>query len=447
MILTAVFWVIGFLRMGTTGLTSQAVGPGDGAEGAALLSRAPMIGLGAGGLLIAAQGAVVRAGFRAAPASAEVEALARDYIEIRIWSAPAAIALYGVTGWLIAQERTRAVLAVQLWMNGLNVGLDLWFELGLGWGEQGVALGTVMADWTGLGLGLWLCRGALAGRAWRDPKQVFDWDRLRRMVGVTGDILIRSVLLQAILVSFLFWGAGLGDVQLAANQVLMQFQNITAYAQEGFSFAAEAIVGQAFGARARAALRRGALLTGLWGGVVSLGLAVGFGLFGGALIDVMTTSEPVRAAAWTYLPWMVVSPLIAVVPWMLGGVFIGATRTRDMRNMMALSALGYFAAAGPLMAAFDNHGLWQAMVLSFVLRGVTLGLRYPALERASEPKGGRGGGAAPRLRRPPGYFWRDEDQSQRSRSVPMASRTVACPSRFSRPSRPVAMSRARLIPA
>ncbi|SMY09929.1 MATE family efflux transporter [Flavimaricola marinus] len=381
-ILTAVYWVFGFLRMGTTGLTSQALGAGDRAEVAALLSRVLMIGFGAGATLIALQGLLFWGGFQVSPASAEVEALARDYMAIRIWSAPAAIALYGITGWLIAQERTRAVLVLQVWMNGLNVGLDLWFVLGLGWGVQGVAAATFLAEWTGLGLGLWLCRAAFAVPAWRDWGQVFDMPQLRRMASVNGDILLRSVLLQAIFVSFLFWGAGLGDVQLAANQVLLQFLSITAYALDGFAFAAEAIVGQAFGARARAALRRGAALASLWGGIVCIGLAVGFALFGGALIDVMTTASDVRAAARAYLAWMVLAPLVGVVPWMLDGIFIGATRTRDMRNMMALSALGYFVVAYPLMAGFGNHGLWAAMLLSFALRGLTLALRYPALERA-----------------------------------------------------------------
>ena len=381
-ILTSVYWIFGFLRMGTSGLAAQAAGAGDAAEVAALLTRVLLLGLGAGAVLIALQAGIFLGGFAIAPASAEVEALARDYMAIRIWSAPATIALYGITGWLIALERTRGVLALQLLMNGLNVVLNLWFVLGLGWGVEGVAFATFLAEWSGLALGLWLCRGAFAGPAWRDRAQVLDLARLARMARVNGDILIRSVLLQAIFVSFLFWGAGLGDVPLAANQVLLQFLHITAHALDGFAFAAEALVGRAVGAGARASLRRGAWLAGLWGGAVCVGLALVFALAGGAIIDLMTTAEPVREAARAYLPWMVLAPLAGLVPWMLDGVFIGATRTRDMRDMMALSALGYGLAVLPLMAAFGNHGLWAALILSFVMRGVTLGLRYPALERA-----------------------------------------------------------------
>ena len=381
-ILSAVYWIFGFLRMGTTGLAAQAHGAGDRAEVAALLTRALMIGAAAGLAMIVLQAAIFAGAFALAPASDEVEALARDYMAIRVWSAPAAIALYGVTGWLIALERTRAVLAIQLWMNGLNIVLDLWFVLGLGWGVEGVAVATFLAEWSGLALGLWFCRAALLAPAARAWAMVFDRVRLVRMASVNGDILIRSVLLQAIFVSFLFLGAGLGDVQLAANQVLLQFLHITAYALDGFAFAAEALVGQAAGAGARARFRRGAVLASAWGAGACVLMALAFGLAGGAIIDTMTTAGPVRAAARDYLPWMVAAPLLGVGAWMLDGIFIGATRTRDMRNMMLVSALIYAAAAALLPPAFGNHGLWAALSVSFVARGLTLGLRYPALERS-----------------------------------------------------------------
>jgi len=240
-ILTALYWIFGFLRMGTTGLAAQAQGAGQAGEVAALLTRVLMIGAVAGLAVIAVQGALFAGAFLLAPASAEVEAMARDYMQIRVMSAPAAIALYGVTGWLIALERTRAVLVIQLWMNGANIALDLWFVLGLGWGVEGVAWATFLAEWSGLALGLWFCRAAFRVPAWRDWARVFDRVALARMMAVNTDILIRSLLLQAIFLSFLFLAAGQGDVVLAANQVLLQFLHITAYALDGFAFAAEAL--------------------------------------------------------------------------------------------------------------------------------------------------------------------------------------------------------------
>lgn len=380
-ILTAVYWVFGFLRMGTAGLTAQARGARDQAEVAALLSRVLIVAALAGAGIILCQALLFAGAFALAPASDEVESLARRYLAIRVWSAPAAIALYGVTGWLIAQERTRAVLAIQVMMNGLNILLDLVFVLGLGWGVPGVAVATFLAEWSGLAVGLWFCRDALRAPAMRAWDRVFDKARLVRMASVNGDILIRSVLLQGVMVSFMFLSAKFGDTRLAANQVLLQFLYITAYALDGFAFAAESLVGQAMGARTRAALRRAAMLTGAWGLGLGLVLAVAFALGGPALIDLMTTADGVRAAAKDYLPWMVAMPVLGALSWMLDGVFIGATRTADMRNMMALSVATYAAAVLLLVPVFANNGLWAALGVCFIARGASLLARYPALER------------------------------------------------------------------
>lgn len=379
-ILASVYWVFGFLRMGTSGLAAQAEGAGDRLESGAILIRALAIGLAAGGVFILLQGGIVAAAFHLAPASAEVERLARSYLAIRIWGAPATIALYAVTGWLIARERTGAVLVLQLWMNGLNIGLDLWFVLGLGWGVEGVAVATLIAEWSGLALGLWLCRAAFASGALRDRARLLAAAPLRRMLSVNTDIMIRSVLLQASFTSFLFLGAGLGDVTLAANQVLLQFLEITAYALDGFAFAAEALVGQAVGARRPALVRRASILASQWGvgGSVILGLA--FWIAGPALIDVMTTAPEVREAARTYLPWVAIAPVIGVASWMFDGIFIGATLTREMRNTMFLSVAVYVVALLVLPPALGNHGLWAALMLLNALRGVTMALRYPRAE-------------------------------------------------------------------
>lgn len=381
-ILSALYWVFGFLRMGTVGLTAQAAGNNDDAEVAALLTRGLLIGSLAGLALILLQVPLFWASFRVSPASSEVEGLARTYMGIRVWSAPAAIAIYAITGWLIAQERTRAVLVIQIWMNGMNILLDLWFVLGLGWGVEGVALATFLAEWTGAALGLWFCRAAFAGPAWRDWVQVFDRPRWINMMRVNGDILIRSLLLQAIFVSFLFLGSGLGDITLAANQVLLQFLMITAFALDGFAFAAEALVGRAMGARQRDILRRSAVLTSGWGVVACVLMTIAFAWGGGAIIDLMTTSFSVRAEARVFLPYMIAAPLLGCASWMLDGVFIGATRSRDMRNMMAMSFVIYVASVIVLLPWLGNHGLWISLLVSFVARGITLGLRYPALERS-----------------------------------------------------------------
>jgi MATE family multidrug resistance protein len=378
-ILASLYWVFGFLRMGTTGLVAQAHGQGDVAEVSAGLMRALIVAGLAGLGLIVLQGPLIWAAFRLAPASAEVEALARDYLSIRIWGAPATISLYALTGWLIAQERTRAVLAVQLWMNGLNVALDLWFVLGLGWGVPGVAVATLISEMSGAALALWLARGAFAGGLWR-ARAIWARARLAEMARVNTDIMIRSVALQASFTAFLFLGAGQGDVTLAANQVLLQFLEITAYALDGFAFAAETLVGQAVGARSVPRLRRAAQVSSHWGvgGAALLGAV--FFLAGPAIIELMTTAPEVRETARLYLPWMIVAPLIGIASWMLDGIFIGATLTREMRNAMVASVAVYVVALLVLIPAFGNHGLWAALMVLNAVRGLTMARLYPRAE-------------------------------------------------------------------
>jgi len=287
-------------------------------------------------------------------------------------------------GWLIAQERTRALLAIQVTMNLINIVLDLVFVLDFGWGVEGVAIATFIAEWSGFALGLWFCRAAFRVPAWRDWPRVFDRPRLVRMMRVNTDILIRSLLLEGMVVSFMFFGAGFGDVTLAANQVLLQFLHITAFAMDGFAFGAESLVGQALGARNRAALRRSAVVTSIWGAVTVGLLALAFLLAGGAIIDLMAKDPAVQEAARAYLPWMIAAPLLGWAPWMLDGIFIGATRTADMRNMMILSTLVFVVVLALLVPPFANHGLWAAYLVSYVVRGITLGARYPALEAQAD---------------------------------------------------------------
>ncbi|APE42747.1 MATE family efflux transporter [Sulfitobacter alexandrii] len=382
-ILSAIYWIFGFLRMGTTGLTAQASGQGDEAEVAALLTRGLVIGFGAGVLIILLQLPLFLAAFRVSPGSAEVEGLAQSYMAIRVWSAPAAIALYAITGWLIAQERTRAVLAIQVAMNGINIVLDLWFVLGLDWGVQGVAVATFIAEWTGAALGLWFCRAAFFGTAWRNWSRVFDRVRWIRMARLNSDILIRSLLLEAMFVSFMFFGAGMGDVTLAANQVLLHFLMITSYGLDGFAFSAEALVGRAMGAGRRDVLRRGALVSTGWAYATSVLASAVIALAGPQIVDLMVKAPEVQQAARLYMPYLVVLPVIACAAFMLDGIFIGATRSRDMRNMMAVSFAFYVVAVALMLPTLGNHGLWLALLIAFIARAVTLGLRYPALERAA----------------------------------------------------------------
>jgi MATE family multidrug resistance protein len=383
-IISAIYWLFGFLRMGTTGLTAQAIGSNDHSETSALLVRGILIGLGAGLVLIMTQIPLFSAALGIAPASFEVESLAQEYLKIRVYSAPAAIAIFGITGWLIANERTRAVLVLMLLINSINIVLDFVFVLRLGWGVEGVAYATLIAEWSGLFFGLWLARKGFKNGYWKNWSQIFDRARLTKMAKVNSDILIRSVLLEIAFVSFLFLGSSFDDATLAANQVLIQFLNITAYAMDGFAFAAEALVGKALGAKNRLIFRRSAVMTSQWGFGSVVVMALAFYVFGNTIINVMTTAEDVRAVSYEYLPWMVLAPLVGAAAWMLDGIFIGATRTADMRNMMFISFCVYLIALALLLPKYGNHGLWASLIIFSIARGLTLGYKYPNLEASVE---------------------------------------------------------------
>ncbi|MGL4236601.1 MATE family efflux transporter [Tabrizicola sp.] len=383
-IITTFYWAFGFLRMSTSGLVAQAEGAGDQAERSAVLQRALVVGAAAGLALVAAQVALFAAAFAIAPASAEVERLAGQYLSIRIWGAPATIAIYALTGWLVGLGRTRGVLVLQLWQNGVNIGLDFWFVLGLGWGVPGVAASTLIAEWSGLALALWLTRDAFGPSFRAGFARLGDRVAIRRMFTTSRDIMGRTVILMLSFTAFVFLGARFGDVTLAANQVLMQFLEVTAFALDGFAFAAEALVGQAVGARSAAQTRAAGRICMQWGIGGAVGLAAIFAVTGPWVIDLLTTSPEVRAEARDYLPWLVAAPLIGVAAWIYDGIFIGALLTGDMLKAMLIAVAFYALALAVLVPLGGNHGLWAALMVLNAARTATLWHRYPKVLALAE---------------------------------------------------------------
>ena len=381
-IITSFYWLFGFLRMGTTGLVAQAVGSKDESEVRAYLLRALILGLLAGFFIFLLRTPLMELGLWISPASSDVEELAQKYISIRVWSAPAAIGLYGIVGWLIALERTKSVLFLQFFMNGVNVLLDIWFVLVLNWGVQGVAIATVIAEVSALILGLFICYDRFKDKSWPNLRIVFSIARLKNMLSINLDILLRSIILEVIFVSFLLYGGKFGDVKLAANQVLLQFLHIAAHGLDGFALAAETLVGQAFGKKDRSILRKSIIVSSKLAFLLSCIMAISFLLFGSSLIDLMTTAENVRLEAKSYIIFITLVPILGVSAYMLDGIFIGATKTKDMRNMMFITLIFYVIALLLLVPYFQNTGLWSALLISFIVRGVTLAFRYPSLEES-----------------------------------------------------------------
>ena len=382
-ILTTLYWAFGFLRMSTSGLAAQAKGARDPVELSATLIRALLMGAAAGLTLIALHPFLFSLAFQIVPASPQVESLALTFLNIRIWAAPATIGLYAITGYLVGTEHTRAILVLQLWQNGLNMALDLWFVIGLGWGVAGVGTASLLAEVTGLALGLYLTREALVPlRA--ALIRLADPQAIRRTFSASRDILIRTVILQLSFTSFVFISARFGDASLAANAVLLQFLGIMAYALDGFAFAAESLVGQAIGAKDPAALKRAARMAMQWGYGGALLLAISFAVGGYAAIQVMTNVQAVQSQALALLPWLIAAPLISSAAWTYDGIFIGALMTHSMRNAAIQVAGLYAAALAILVPSFGNQGLWAALMLMNAARGLTLRRAFPQILARAE---------------------------------------------------------------
>lgn len=382
MVFNFIYWGFGFLRMGTAGLTAQAHGAGHSDEVVASLARGLAIAGAIALLTLAAQGAIVFAVFGLVEASPDVEASARVYVLTRIWGAPAALSIYVLLGWFLGLQNTRATLYVQLWMNGLNIVLDVVFVVGFGWGVFGVALATVIAEFAGLGLALWLMRGALreiAGRLDRD--RVFSRARIRMTLGLNLDIFLRTVCLVFGFAYFTAEGARLGDVLLAANAVLMNFQLFMAHGLDGFAHAAQAMVGRAIGAADRAELRAAIRVSSFWAAVAAALFVAVYALAGEGIVALLTGIEEVRAAAGEYLPWAAAMPALSVAAFQFDGIFLGATLGRHLRNMMIVSVAVYLVLCALLIPLWGNHGLWFALAAFMALRGATLGAVYPAVGR------------------------------------------------------------------
>lgn len=377
-----VYWGFGFLRMGTTGTVATARGAGDTGEVRAALGRALGVGLVLGLVLLAGQGLIEGIAFRMVEGSEQVITGAHTYFQARIWAAPAVLMNYAVLGWLIGTQRPGAVLLLQLVTNGVNVALDLYLVGELGMAEGGVAVATAIAQYTSLLVALPILHRALAAEGGRWSRaQLLDTHKLRAMWSANFDIFVRTLCLIGAFAYFTTRGALQGEVVLAANAVLMNLQTLMAYGLDGFAHAAEALVGEAVGARSRGRLMASLRAVSLFGGVLALLCAAVYALFGPEIVGLLTHQPAVIAEALRYLPWAVGSPLVSVWCFLLDGIFIGAGRTGAMRNAMIVS-LGLFVASVWLSTpTYGNHGLWFSLMLFMVARSVTLGAALPRLLR------------------------------------------------------------------
>ena len=377
-IFDVLFWAFGFLRIGTVALTAQALGAGDRTEQRATLARALLVAAMLGAAIIALQVPIAQFALAAMGASDQVTGAARDYYDVRIWSAPFVFANYALFGAIVGRARTDGALGLQVLINIVNIGLNIGFVYGLGLGVTGSALGTLIAEITMTCACLATMRW-LGGPIFSLPRErILNRAALWRLVAINRDIMIRSLGLLFCYSFFSAQGARGGDVMLAANATLLNLSLFTSFFLDGFGTAAEQMCGRYFGARDEQAFRKTVRLVLGWGIATALALALVVLLVGDGFVAFVTTNEEVRAAAHAMLPFAVLSPIAGTLAFCFDGIFTGATWTRDMRNLM-LVVVGLYLATFFATRSLGNVGLWISMLTFLGSRGLLQLWRYPKL--------------------------------------------------------------------
>ncbi len=379
MIFDILFWGLGFLRMGTTGLTAQAFGRKDYSGGALTLARALLVAAVAGISLVALQGPISRIVFDIVHASPEVRTQAEIYYHIRIWSAPAVLAIYAFQGWFLGMQNARFPMIVAISVNAITISIDIFLLRVLGMKTAGVALGSVIANYLGVLLAV-----ILLSRTYREylhhliSKRVLEIKEFRRFLNVNRDIFVRTLLLIIAYSFFTAKSAASGDTILAANAILMQLWMFLSFGIDGFAYAAESMVGKYFGARDPDNLKRAVKHLFAWAGGLSVAASLVYLLLGTTILHLFTDKQDVIVTALTFIGWTVAAPLVNAASFIWDGVFIGATATKAMVISMVLATLVFFLPVYYLTHGWlGNHSLWLAMTTFMAIRGITLTLYAP----------------------------------------------------------------------
>lgn len=371
------FIAFNFLRMGTTGVAAQYVGQGDADGLRSTLGQSLIVALVIAVALIALQKPLGNIGLRLLGPGPEVLGFAETYFSIRIWSAPATLMSYALIGWFIGLQDARTPLIIVVTTNVVNIVLDLLFVIVLEMAVAGVALASVIAETAGIIVGGIYAARTLARRGgqWQ-LERLFRLRAYGRFVAINANLFVRTIALVGTLTFVTAQGARLGGLVLAANAILMNLQNLIAFVLDALAHAAEALVGKAIGEKSLPALTESVRLSRYWSVVIALGFCALFVVGGGLIIALLTDLPDVRETARTYLPWMMLSPIVSVWSFLYDGVFVGATRARDMRNIMLFSALAVFLPAWYLLTPLGNHGLWLAFTLFMAARGLGMHWAY-----------------------------------------------------------------------
>lgn len=371
MIFNLVYWIFGFLRMGASGMTSQALGSRNLTEVVRLLLRSLAVSLAIALVLIILQTPLQKIMFALIQPTADIAPLSSTYYYIVIWGAPAMLGLYGLAGWYIGMQNTRIPMLVSIIQNITNIIASLTLVAGLGMGFRGVAVGTVIAQYTGffVALALLLRYYGRLGK-YIELGGLFARSAMTRFFSVNGDIFMRTLFLVAVNLFFTSAGARQGAVILAVNTVLMQLYLLFSYFMDGFAYAGEAICGHYYGAGNNAAVRATVRRLFLWGAVVVAVFTAVYALGGEGFLHLLTDDNTVIAASGEYFPWALAVPLAGVAAFVWDGVFIGLTATRGMLVSSVIAAVAFFSTYFLLQPSLGNHALWLAQIVYLSMRGI-----------------------------------------------------------------------------
>lgn len=377
MLFNVIYWLFGFLRMGTSGMTSQALGRRDLAEVLRLLVRSLSIGVGIGVLFFVLQKWLIGCGLWAMSPEADVVELARRYCYVCIWGAPAVLGLYGFTGWFIGMQNTRIPMMVSLTQNVVNIIASLLLVFVGGMTVEGVAFGTVIAQWWGFLMACLfyrICYRRLSKYDYR--RHLFAAEPLKQFFSLNKDIFLRTLCLVAVNLFFTAAGSRESTIVLAVNTLLMTLFTIFSYFMDGFAYAAEALSGKYYGARNMGAFREVVRRTMGFGAVVAVGFTLLYIVGGENFLSLLTSDKQVIAASGEYFWWAVLIPLSGMSAFVFDGIFVGITQSKSMLCSTTVASASFFGLFFGLHPFLGNHALWLAFILYLLLRGIVLFVIY-----------------------------------------------------------------------
>ena len=380
MLFNIIYWIFGFLRMGTSGMTSQAYGRHDLNEVTRLLLRSVGVGLFIALILLALQYPIEKVAFTLIDTTDEVAQLSALYFRICIWGAPAVLGLYSFAGWFIGMQNSRFPMYIAITQNIVNIVASLCLVYGFNMKIEGVAIGTLTAQYAGLVMAylLWIrYYGNLRKRI--EWHSFFDRQAMYRFFKVNRDIFLRTLCLVTVTLFFTSAGASQGEIILAVNTLLMQLFTLFSYVMDGFAYAGEALSGRYIGARNRKAFTNTTRHLFIWGGWLAAFFTLVYALGGNAFLGLLTDNKDVVSAAGTYFYWALAIPVAGIAAFIWDGIFIGATATRGMLASMTIAAISFFVVYYGLRPVLGNHALWLAFLVYLAMRGVVQTLLSPKI--------------------------------------------------------------------